>query len=74
LLVESGDFPDELDGGSAHFFVGDGWIEVEKGFDVSAHGLRPRASGSPLGSSVFHFRPKGWWDGINAEKARQHVA
>jgi len=37
-LVESADLSHELQRSSVDFFFGDRWIEVEKSFDVSAHG------------------------------------
>ena len=36
-LVESGDLADELNGGSADFFVGNRGIEVEESFNIAAH-------------------------------------
>jgi len=36
-LVKAGDLADVLEGGGADFFWGDGGIEVEEGFYVSAH-------------------------------------
>src|SRR5207302_1967809 len=37
-MVEAGDFPHELQGSGAHFFRRDRRIEIEKRFDVAAHG------------------------------------
>ncbi|HZC45184.1 MAG TPA: hypothetical protein VE243_01845 [Candidatus Acidoferrum sp.] len=38
-FVEAADFPHELKGGGANLIVGDGRIEIEKGFDIPAHSL-----------------------------------
>src|SRR3954465_14554552 len=37
-LVESADFSHELQGRSANLVIGNRWVEVEKDFDISAHG------------------------------------
>lgn len=37
-MVHAGDFSDELEGSGADFVGCDRWIEVEKSFDVAAHG------------------------------------
>jgi hypothetical protein len=37
-MVHAGDFPDELQGSGADFLGRDRRIEVEKRFDVAAHG------------------------------------
>jgi hypothetical protein len=34
---EAADFADELEGGGADFVLGDGRIEIEERFDISAH-------------------------------------
>ena len=36
--MEAADFADELERGGADFVRGYGWVEVEKHFDVPAHG------------------------------------
>jgi len=36
-LVKSADLSDELEGGISNLVSSDGWIEVEKYFDISAH-------------------------------------
>src|SRR5665213_1346856 len=38
-FVKSADLPDKLERSGANFFICHGWIEVEKGLDISAHGL-----------------------------------
>jgi hypothetical protein len=40
-LVDSADFSDELERRCPNLFRGNGWLEVEKSLDVSAHRLAP---------------------------------
>jgi hypothetical protein len=57
-LIDAGDFADVLQGSGADFVGGDGGIEVEEDFYVSAHGDLP----------VFFIRLKQrvfWLEGLN---------
>jgi hypothetical protein len=40
-FVESRDFSNKLKGSGADLFGGDGWVEIEEGFYVSAHDKAP---------------------------------
>jgi hypothetical protein len=43
--VEAGNFPHKLQARGADFAVGYRWIEIKKGFDISAHRLGPHKVG-----------------------------
>ena len=38
-FIKSTDLPDELERSGTNFFIRHGWIEIEKGFDISTHSL-----------------------------------
>jgi hypothetical protein len=38
-FCKSTDLPDELERSGTNFFIRNGWIEIEKGFDISTHSL-----------------------------------
>jgi hypothetical protein len=47
-FVKPGDFSHELERSSSNLFVSDGWIEVEEGFDITAHVVGPPGETFPV--------------------------
>ena len=54
-FIEACDLSSELERSSSHLVRGDGWIEVEKGFDISAHLRRTSMLDRGAADDCLHF-------------------